>query len=343
MGKEAQKSVCLSDEAQKEFDECVAALTAMRYPDGRPPKETTFAKIEAFGHEVGRMLGRAVDQQLTADHASHFLGSSICPTCQSCCDQKPDKTDRQLQTADGQVPISEPTCHCSVCDRDFFPQRIPLGIDGRSYSPSVLEKIMYCAGTLPAYQLASQALSKVGEISITGRHIGNLAERVGQELCESRDARTDEYFNRMLPRISTEPNSPIRLATVSVDGGRIQTRTEASDNGVQDPHWRETKNALFMRMSGVDFREDPQPDLPSCFKAPGYMKKLLSGLAEEGESEPDSNSKSDLESWRPERLFRTCLSSLADSKEFGRMMEAEADSCGFLSVCGSKPATANKE
>jgi hypothetical protein len=188
---------------------------------------------------------------------------------------------------------------------------------------------MYCAGTLPAYQLASQALAKVGEISITGRHIGNLAERVGNELCEARDARTDAYFDRMLPRVFTEPTTPIRLATVSVDGGRIQTRAVDSANGVQDPHWRETKNALFMRMSGVEFCEDPHPELPSCFIDPDYMRKLLSGLAEDGESEADSKSKSDLQSWRPERLFRTCLSSLADSNEFGRMMEAEADFRGF--------------
>ena len=72
MGMDAQNVVVLSDEAQKKFDECVAALTAMRYgPDG-PPRDTTFSEIEAFGHEVGRMLGRAVDQRLTSDHASHL-------------------------------------------------------------------------------------------------------------------------------------------------------------------------------------------------------------------------------------------------------------------------------
>ena len=63
------------------------------------------------------------------------------------------------------------------------------------------------------------------------------------------------------------------------------------------------------------------------------MKKLLSGLADEGDFEPkttDDNPKSDLRSWRPERLFRTCLSSLCDSNSFGRMMEAEADSRGFF-------------
>jgi len=53
MGKDAQGSVVLNDDTQKKFDDCVAALTAMRWPDG-PPKDTTFAEIEAFGHEVGR-------------------------------------------------------------------------------------------------------------------------------------------------------------------------------------------------------------------------------------------------------------------------------------------------
>lgn len=120
MGTEAQKSVVLNDEARKKFDECVAALTAMRYPDG-PPKDTTFAEIEAFGHEVGRMLGRAVDQQLTAEHSSHFAGTNICPTCQSRGEPKPDAVLRELQTCDGQVPMEEPVCRCSVCNRDFFP------------------------------------------------------------------------------------------------------------------------------------------------------------------------------------------------------------------------------
>lgn len=188
---------------------------------------------------------------------------------------------------------------------------------------------MYCAGRLPAYHLASDALEVVGEISITGRHVGNLAADIGQELADERDARTDSYFDKMLPRILTAPSTPIPLAAVSVDGGRIQTRADGGPNGVQDPHWRETKNALFMRMSGVSFQEDPHPELPNCFANKGYMQKLLSGLADEGDFLPGENSKSDLQSWRPERLFRTCLSSLCSSTQFGRMMEAEADTRGF--------------
>ena len=208
-----------------------------------------------------------------------------------------------------------------------------LKIDGRSYSPSVLEKALYCAATQPAYHLASKALAKVGDISITGRHLGNLAEGLGEELAHARDARTDAYFAQDLPRVPTEPSTPIPLATVSIDGGRMQTRAEGGPNGVQDPHWRETKNALFMRMTGVAFEADPHPELPACFQDRGYMKKLLSGLANEGDFAPEAaadKAKSDLRSWRPERVFRTCLSSLGDSHSFGRLMEAEADSRGFF-------------
>ena len=215
----------------------------------------------------------------------------------------------------------------------FFPQRIALKIDGRSYSPTVLEKAMYMAGTQPAYHLASTALAKVGGISITGRHLGNLSEGIGEELTQERDARTDAYFAQPLPRVPTEPGTPIPLAAVSVDGGRVQTRADGGPSGVQNPHWRETKNALFMRMTGVAFDEDPHPDLPACFRDRGYMKKLLCGLANEGDFDPDTApecSHSDLRSWRPERVFRTCLSSLSDSHSFGCMMEAEADSRGFF-------------
>ena len=79
------------------------------------------AEIEEFGHEVGRMLGCAVDQQLTGQHAEQFQKAAACPTCQSLCEPEPSPAERELQTCDGLVPIAEPVCHCSVCSRGFFP------------------------------------------------------------------------------------------------------------------------------------------------------------------------------------------------------------------------------
>ena len=121
MSKEAQQAMVLNDEVQKKFDECVAAMTAARYGPEGPPEDTTFAEIEEFGHEVGRMMGRAVDQQLTSQHAEQFQEAAVCPTCQTLCEPRSSPAERELQTSDGSVPIAEPVCHCSVCHRDFFP------------------------------------------------------------------------------------------------------------------------------------------------------------------------------------------------------------------------------
>jgi hypothetical protein len=190
---------------------------------------------------------------------------------------------------------------------------------------------MFCAARDPAYQLAAETLRETAEIEISGRHLRNLAVQVGGELEVARDAKTEAYFQQPLPFIPTTPRSPIPLACVSVDGGRTQTRLDGGPNGVQQPHWRETKNAVFMRMTGVAFAEDPHPELPACFRDRKYMKKLFSGV-EDKEADCSEVEKSDLKSWRPERLFRTCLSSLCDSDAFGRMMEAEADSRGFFTA-----------
>jgi hypothetical protein len=213
----------------------------------------------------------------------------------------------------------------------FFPQRIALKIDGRSYSPKVLETSMFCVARDPAYQLAAETLQETAEIRISARHLRNLAVQIGGELKSVRDTKTEAYFQQPLPRVPTVPDTPIALACVSVDGGRMQTRLDGGPNGVHQPHWRENKNAVFTRMTGVQFDDDPHPEFPECFRDRKFMKKLLSGIEDEGVHASDSP-KSDLKSWRPERLFRTCLSSLCDSDLFGRMMEAEADSRGFFAA-----------
>lgn len=121
MSKDAQKQVVLTDEAREKLEDCVAAVAACGFgPDG-PPLETTFAEIEEFGHEVGKMVARALDEKLTKQHAAHFHGTAACPCCktESSVAEKPDTRD--VQTTDGVVPLHEPMCHCSVCNRDFFP------------------------------------------------------------------------------------------------------------------------------------------------------------------------------------------------------------------------------
>ena len=221
-----------------------------------------------------------------------------------------------------------------------------LKLDGHEYSPTILHRILHIASVTSAFEVAEIALKVVGEIAISARQINNLASEIGAEMAADRDTRTERYVNQPLPRQVTSAGVPPDLAAVFFDGGRMRTRAPEHGRGVHQPHWRETKNAGFHRMKSQSFSEDPQPELPDCFRNEAYVEKLVKGLKslkkegreEEVESEQPSPtsmvseqaSPQESASWQPETLFRTCLSSLADSETFGAMMAAEADSRGFF-------------
>jgi len=117
MSKDARnKDVELSPEEREQFEVVVALLAKCGFGGDGPPRETTFAQIEQFGHQTGQMVARAVDAHLAEQHAKHFVGEAPCPTCG---EQQPH--DLPLQTSDGEVTLHEPTCRCSTCRRDFFP------------------------------------------------------------------------------------------------------------------------------------------------------------------------------------------------------------------------------
>lgn len=121
MSKDAPKQFVFTEEAKEKFEDCVAAMAAWGFgPDG-PPIETSFAEIEEFGHEVGKMLARALDERLTHQHAAHFQEAAACPGCEATCPVAEDPNTRDVQTTDGDVPLHEPLCHCPACKRDFFP------------------------------------------------------------------------------------------------------------------------------------------------------------------------------------------------------------------------------
>ena len=197
---------------------------------------------------------------------------------------------------------------------------------------------MLAAAYAPSYSIGELVLRKIGGIEFSGRGLNKTAVKIGAEMVAQRDVRVEAYFQQPLPRQHVQPKTPIELACVSADGGRMQTRDERGGKGVHDPHWRENKNALFLRMKSDCFACDPHPDLPDSFANRERMKKLLSGVgegnapastAEESASSAGVAEEHVENDWRPERLFRTGLSSLEDSDAFGRMMEVEADARGF--------------
>lgn len=221
-----------------------------------------------------------------------------------------------------------------------------LKVDGHEYSASILGKILHVASEISSFQDAAVALRVVGEIEISGRQVNKLASEFGQRMARERDTRTEEYLAQPLPRQAKQAETPIELAAVFFDGGRMRTRQNDSGPGVHEPHWRETKNAGFHRMHCKPSAEDPQPDLPACLCNRPYVEKLVKGLKnmrKEGREEavqsetPDAAPSNEeavekAPEWQPKTLFRTTISSLCRSEEFGPMMAAEADARGFYTA-----------
>ncbi len=106
----------------------------------------------------------------------------------------------------------------------FFPQRPLLKLDGRAYSPLVLERIVSAGGLAKSFVSAAKLLKLIGEIDVSSRQINNLTVLVGEELARERDRQTAAYADRPLPRTATLVEPIPQLACVQVDGGRMQTR-----------------------------------------------------------------------------------------------------------------------
>lgn len=114
------------------------------------------------------------------------------------------------------------------------------------------------------------------------------------------------------------------VAVVSCDGGRIRTRAADSGPGVHEAAWRETKNSSFERMSApVASSEDPCSTLPDTFRRVAHVAQIAEKAAFSGVS-ADSALPSPAVYEGPERILRTCVSSMECSKKFGVQMHREA-------------------
>ncbi|MDN5939761.1 MAG: hypothetical protein L0H83_14015 [Salinisphaera sp.] len=220
-----------------------------------------------------------------------------------------------------------------------------MKIDAHPYSPTLLHRILLMAGTADSCEAAATALRVVGEIEISARTVNELGAQFGEQMAHERDGRAQAYVERPLPRVATAVDSPPPLAAVFCDGGRMRTRTCGQCHGIHQPHWRETKNAAFHRMQSASHEVDPQPELPPCFRDRPYVEKLVLGLKKAKNPQPELMAAASADeapaapatpeeppAWQPKTLLRTCLSSLANSDQFGPQMAAEADARGFFAA-----------
>lgn len=236
----------------------------------------------------------------------------------------------------------------------FFPQRPILKLTTHGYSPSVLNKIVQAAGQVKSHHLAAVVLGVVGEITISGRHVNRLTEEIGTELKEKRDRETEDYVHHH--RKEPAASAP-QLVAIGLDGGRLMTRESGQGPGVHGEQWKEDKIACLLTLDSKTFAEDPHPEPPRCFLDAPEVDQLvrdiqsrhgprheneLPQLAElslgKDQSPPAmdvsstlDDAASDERAWPPKRTknARTCVATMQDCEEFGKMVAAEAHRRNF--------------
>lgn len=193
-------------------------------------------------------------------------------------------------------------------------------------------KIVVSAAETRSFQRATKVMREVAGMKVSAKTIERVVHDVGAELAARRDV--DPQRDEALAQ---RPEEPPALAVVECDGGRIRTRQPGHGPGVHlnEKGWREDKNACLIRATCKTFDHDPQPEPPECFCDMKHVAKIAEtealSLASpvprdpvDREADEASQPLVTSEDWRPKRLLRTVLSSLAESRVFGEQMAREA-------------------
>jgi len=213
-----------------------------------------------------------------------------------------------------------------------------LNLSSEGYSPGLLKKIEYAGGNARSFATASESLERLGEFSISAKHVERLTERLGQERADQRDKAVAAMQAR---KLRSSYKQPPPVAVISVDAGKAQFREEDSGPGVHEVHWGDTKVACLQTYSDVGYERDPQPEPPEAFLDAERVERLCremervrgTGVDKPGKKDkPEKldarkkkrNKKGKNRRHRPKRLVRTVVATTAKVDEFGWMVSAEA-------------------
>jgi hypothetical protein len=216
----------------------------------------------------------------------------------------------------------------------FSPLREALGLDARQLTPLLVQRITNAGAEARSFKRAAIVMNQVAGQPVSAKTIERVVHDVGGELAQRRDAdpKTDDA-------LAQRPESPPALAVVECDGGRIRTREPGHGPGVHRTAegWRETKNACLIRAKRTPSEEDPEPEPPACFCDPKHVAQIaetealsVASASPPQGSRPQASEPSEEKGlvspadWHPKRLVRTVLSSMAESKDFGKQMAREA-------------------
>ena len=218
-----------------------------------------------------------------------------------------------------------------AADGLFFPHRVSLGLDARTSTPGFKRKLVFINAETRSLKRAAALAERVIGFKVSTNTIERICLEVGNDLEQSASNNWDGVLNgqAIVPQV----------AVVSYDGGRIRTRKTGCGPGVHliGKGWNETKNAIFVSAKSETSLTDPEPQPPRCFFDPAHVAKLTEmaktkenvgendALPDEKAPEPvTKKGKREHPRHKPQRVHRTLISSMKNSKVFGEQMAREA-------------------
>ena len=219
-----------------------------------------------------------------------------------------------------------------------------MGLDHGGLSPRVQQKVVHAGVSSVSYQQASRDLAELADLNVAPKPVERLVRKIGQERIDQRDAAVASHEQLPLMKKDVVANlkrSCPSLAMVSVDGGRLQIRSEPGKTSESKPssHWRESKVAVLETYQSEVHQTDPDPDVPRCFLDLKRTKEMVRGLGHalpvglEFEGEPPIRKQDEategggdrkVRPGRPQRLVRSILASRKCGDAFGPMVHQAA-------------------
>lgn len=218
-----------------------------------------------------------------------------------------------------------------------------------------------------SFPKAETYLLQLADIDASAQRIRRITLLRGRERIALRDIITGYYKDASIPdqlgRVPDGVTSPT-IAAISFDGGRYQVldrsevatsaRAQQRQSGKRrkGEHWKESRVACVMSMSGPVHEVDPMPELPTFLAGGAELQRKLTEIGhvmalptsaanEQAEEEESAKPNSPRRSRKktipleqrplpgPDLIHRDCVASAECWRDFGETVAAEAWVKGF--------------
>ncbi len=203
------------------------------------------------------------------------------------------------------------------------------------------QKVVHAGVNSVSSQQASRDLAELSDLDVKPKPVERLVKKIGRERTVQREVAVEAHQRLPLMAkgaVADPKRSCPQVAMVSVDGGRLQIRSEPS-GPKQDGHWRASKVSVLETSQSDVHEADPDPHVPRCFLDLKRTKEMVRGLGHalpvglefEGESRTGKQDEATEKGrdrgarpGRPERLVRSVLASRKCAEGFGPMVHQAA-------------------